>query len=275
MASKESSVVERIIDRSDADSFFGRPVVQALIRYSPLFAIALLWQFAGMANLLPYYVVAPDVIAVQLVEMVQTGALVENAVASLSLIYVGFALAAVAGIGMGILTGRRKNVGRVFDPLVSSIYPIPKIALFPIFVIWFGIGFMSKAVVVFLAAFYPVYIHTFDGVRGVPELHIWSAQNFDASRLQILTEVVIPDSLPQILSGLRVGLALSFIVVFSAELIQSDLGLGQLALQARQFNNYELMFSAISMIALFGVVHDRLLLLVRKRLLYWQEGDRS
>ncbi|WP_396611314.1 ABC transporter permease [Haloferax sp. S1W] len=248
-------------------------VAGILTRSSPVIALLLLWQAFGLVGALPVYVPAPTTIVDHLLGMLAEGTILPHAWATLQLVYVGFFGGASLGVILGVLTGRITVLGRLFDPLVSMTYPIPKIALFPIFVIWFGIGFMSKAVVVFLAAFYPVYIHTFDGVRGVPDLHIWSAQNFDASRFQILTEVVIPDSLPQILSGLRVGLALAFIVVFSAELIQSDLGLGQLALQARQFNNYELMFSAISVIALFGVVHDRLLLLVRRRLLYYREGD--
>ncbi|MFB6222971.1 MAG: ABC transporter permease [Haloarcula sp.] len=244
-----------------------------LVRSSPVIVLLLLWQVLGSLGALPTYVPAPTTIVSHLGKMWNDGILVENSWATLQLVYVGFIGGSTLGIILGVLTGRIAIFGKLFDPVVSVTYPVPKIALFPIFVIWFGIGFMSKAIVVFLAAFYPVYIHTFDGVRGVPDLHIWSARNFDASRIQILTEVVIPDSLPQILSGLRVALALSFIVVFSAELIQSDLGLGQLALQARQFNNYELMFSAISMIALFGVIHDRLLLLVRRRLLTWQESD--
>ncbi|ELZ80978.1 ABC transporter membrane subunit [Haloferax elongans ATCC BAA-1513] len=250
-----------------------KAAVGVLTRSSPVLALLFLWQALGFVGALPVYVPAPTTIVNHLFVMFAEGTLIKNAWATLQLVYVGFFGGAALGIVLGVLTGRITLFGRLFDPLVSMTYPIPKIALFPIFVIWFGIGFMSKAIVVFLAAFYPVYIHTFDGVRGVPELHVWSAQNFDASRFQILTEVVIPDSLPQILSGLRVGLALAFIVVFSAELIQSDLGLGQLALQARQFNNYELMFSSISVIALFGVFHDRLLLLIRRRLLYYQEGD--
>jgi len=253
----------------------GKVAYRILIRSSPVIALLLLWQVVGLAGILPEYVPAPHTIVSYLLVMWNEGTLVKNSWATLQLVYVGFFGGSALGIVLGVLTGRNAIFGRLFDPLVSMTYPIPKIALFPIFVIWFGIGFMSKAVVVFLAAFYPVYIHTFDGVRNTPELHIWSAQNFNASRLQILTEVVIPDSLPQILSGLRVGLALAFIVVFSAELIQSDFGLGQLALQARQFNNYELMFSSISMIAIFGVFHDRLLLLIRQRLLYWQGGDHS
>ncbi|MCY4730629.1 ABC transporter permease [Natronomonas gomsonensis] len=263
--SADSSGFGRVRESAKATS-------RMLFRASPVIVLLLLWQAIGTLGALPVYVPAPTTIIAYLGVMRTEGILIENSWATLQLVYFGFTGGSALGIIVGVITGRIAIFGKLFDPLVSVTYPIPKIALFPIFVIWFGIGFLSKAVVVFLAAFYPVYIHTFDGVRGVPELHIWSAQNFDASRLQILTEVVIPDSLPQILSGLRVGLALSFIVVFSAELIQSDLGLGQLALQARQFNNYELMFSAISMIALFGVIHDRLLLLTRRRLLYWQ-GD--
>jgi ABC-type nitrate/sulfonate/bicarbonate transport system permease component len=273
MSSKESSVVDRIRGLAGSDSFYGNTVVQTLIRYSPLFAIGLLWQFAGMANLLPYYVVAPDVIAVQLVEMVQSGALAENAIASLSLIYVGFAIAAVAGIGMGILTGRHRVVGKVFDPLVSSIYPIPKIALFPLFLVWLGLGFESKVAVLAIAVFFPMYVNTNDGVRQIDRDLIWSARNYGASRLRILRDVIVPSALPHIFSGLRVSVALSFIVVFSTELIAARSGLGHLVMAAQRGQNFSLMYAALASIALLGLFHTWALKKVQKRALYWTESQ--
>lgn len=272
MASQESTV-ERLRRRVLSDAFFGRSAVQALIRYSPLFAVALLWQFAGMAGLLPYYVVAPDVIAAELVEIAGTGELAENAIASLSLIYVGFVIAAVGGIGMGILTGRRRNVGRVFDPLVSSIYPIPKIALFPLFLVWLGLGFESKVAVLAVAVFFPMYVNTNDGVRQIDRDLIWSAQNYGASRVRILKDVIVPSAMPHIFSGLRVSVALSFIVVFSTELIAARSGLGHLVMAAQRGQNFPLMYAAIVSIAVLGFFHTWALKKVQRRALYWTDGQ--
>lgn len=275
MASKESDFVERIGRVVGFDTVVDRPVIRVLIRYSPLFAIAIIWQFAGIAGMLPYYVVAPDVIIVKLVEMLQTGQLVSNSIASLSLIYVGFVLAAIVGIGMGVLTGRSKLVGQLFDPLVSSIYPIPKIALFPLFLVWLGLGFESKMAVLAVAVFFPMYVNTNSGVRALDRNHLWSARNFGAGRLRILKDVILPSALPHIFSGLRVSVALSFIVVFSTELIAAREGLGHLVMAAQRGANYPLMYAAIVSIAILGFTHTWALKKVEQRALYWtdtQEG---
>lgn len=271
MASSESGVVGLINDLIKSDSFYGHPVVQTLIRYSPLFALALLWQFAGMADMLPFYVVAPDVIVVTIVELLQTGELIRNGIASLTLIYVGFAIAAVAGIGMGILTGRHQAVGKVFDPLVSSIYPIPKIALFPLFLVWLGLGFESKVAVLTIAVFFPMYVSTNDGVRQIDPDLIWSARNYGASRLRILRDVIVPSALPHIFSGIRVSVALSFIVVFSTELIAAQSGLGHLVIDAQRGQNFPLMYAALASIALLGFFHTWALGKVQARALYWTD----
>lgn len=273
MASKESDFIERIGQRAGFDTVVDRPVVRVLIRYSPLFAIALLWQFVGMAGMLPYYVVAPDIILGQLIEMVQTGELVENGIASLSLIYVGFVLAAVTGIGMGVLTGQSKLVGRLFDPLVSSIYPIPKIALFPLFLVWLGLGFESKMTVLAIAVFFPMYVNTNSGVRAIDTNYLWSARNFGAGRLRVLKDVILPAALPHIFSGLRVSVALSFIVVFSTELIAARSGLGHLVMAAQRGANYPLMYAAIVSIAFLGLAHTWGLKKVEDRALYWTEKE--
>lgn len=273
MASKEADFVERIGQRAGFDTVVGRPVVRVLIRYSPLFAIAVIWQLAGMAGILPYYVVAPDVIIGKLIEMVHSGELVENGIASLSLIYVGFIIAAVAGIGMGVVTGQSKLVGRLFTPLISSIYPIPKIALFPLFLVWLGLGFESKVAVLAIAVFFPMYVNTNSGVRALDRNYLWSARNFGASRFRILKDVILPSALPHIFSGLRVSVALAFIVVFSTELIAARSGLGHLVMAAQRGANYPLMYAAIVSIAFLGFLHTWGLKKVETRALYWTDKE--
>lgn len=273
MASKETDFVDRIGARLGSDALFDRPGVRTFVRYSPLFAIVVLWQFVGTAGLLPYYVVAPNTIVAKLIEIAQSGELVDNAIASLSLIYVGFFLSAVAGIGMGIITGRYQNVGRIFDPLVSSVYPIPKIALFPLFLVWLGLGFKSKVAVLAVAVFFPMYVNTNTGVRQIDRNLVWSARNYGASRLRILKDVIVPAALPHIFSGLRVSVALSFIVVFSTELIAAEEGLGHLVMAAQRGQNFPLMYAAIVSIAVLGFFHTWVLERIQERALYWIDQD--
>ncbi|RQH02437.1 ABC transporter permease [Natrarchaeobius oligotrophus] len=250
----------------------GSRVRDSLVNYAPVLALFVVWQLGGAVNVLPYYLPAPSVIVLEIVELVQEGVLVPNASASLQLVYVGFFGGATLGIASGLVNGRVDVLGKMFDPLISITYPIPKIALFPIFLIWFGLGFTSKVIVVFLAAFYPTYIYTYDGAKNINGLYIWSARNFNASRLLIFLKVILPSCLPQILSGLRISLALAFVVIFSVELIAAQIGLGSLIVSAQQGNNFELMFAAIAVIGALGFVHDRALLAVRNRILSWTHG---
>lgn len=275
MASEDRSpiVVTRLTELLGGRDGASRPGVQTFVRYTPLYAFIILWELAGLARALPYYVPAPHSIAAQMWTTIQTGALIEHSLASLTLIYAGFVCAAIAGIGMGVLTGRSKRIGLVFDPFVSSIYPIPKIALFPLFLVWLGLGFNSKLVVLAIAVFFPIYVNTNDGVRTIDRYHLWSAWNFDASRLQVLKDVILPSALPHIFSGLRVSMALAFIVVFSTEMIAASKGLGHLVMMAQRGQNFPLMYTAIVTIAVLGFFHTRAIVKVQDQVLYWTDAE--
>lgn len=250
----------------------GQVVLSRLIRYSPLFALALVWEVAGWAGILPQYIPAFSTVVAELGSRLIAGDMNVHTSTSLQRVYVGFFGGSALGILVGILAGRSTLIATLFDPVVSSTYPVPKIAIYPLLMVWLGIGFWSTTAVIFLAAFYPVYISTYDGARSVDKLHIWSAKNFNASRIEVLLKVVLPNCLTQIFSGLRVSLAISFIVLFAAELIASRSGLGHLVMMADRGNNYPLMFAAIAMIAILGFLHDRLLNAVRSRALYWERN---
>jgi NitT/TauT family transport system permease protein/sulfonate transport system permease protein len=247
--------------------------ISRLVQYSPLLAIAAIWEISGVFGVLPTYIPPLSTATIELIQQFQEGTMVQHTTTSLQRVYVGFVGGATLGIIIGIVAGRSSVVANLFGPVVSSTYPIPKIAIYPLLLVWLGIGFWSTTAVIFLAAFYPVYISTYDGARSVDKLYVWSAQNFNASRLEIMRKVVLPESLPQILSGLRVSLAISFIVLFAAELISSRAGLGHIVMMANRGNNYALMFVGILVIALLGFFHDRILNSARKRLLYWDSDS--
>lgn len=253
--------------------FANNALIRSLVSNSPLFAVVVLWEFAGIAGILPVWLPAPTVILVELARIYRTGELVRNAVASLKLVYVGFIGASVTGITLGILTGRSSHLTKLVDPIISTLYPIPKIALFPIFLVWLGLGFESKAAVLWIAVFFPVYINTHDGARTVDRLYVWTAQNFNASRLQLVFRVILPSALPHIFSGLRVGLAIGFIVVFAAELIVANVGLGHLIILAQNGTNFPLMYAAIVTIAFLGFTHNWALVRLREYLVYWDVSE--
>src|SRR5690606_12823912 len=130
------------------------------------------------------------------------------------------------GTGLGILAGFFQPIGRFFDPVVSFFNPIPKIALLPVFLVWFGVTDTTRILIIFTSAFFPCFIATLDGVRGINRLYLWSAENMGASKFKMLYRVVLPAALPKIFDGWRVALALTFVMMFSSEMIGSSTGKG-------------------------------------------------
>jgi ABC-type nitrate/sulfonate/bicarbonate transport system permease component len=185
----------------------------------------------------------------------------------------GFALAAAVGVLLGMLMGRSRFVAGLLDPLFSGTYAVPKLALFPIFIFVFGIGSLSKVALIFLECLYPIVIMTYHGARDVNRVLLWSAQNMGASRAAIFRRVVIPAAAPFIFAGFRVALPVAMIVVVITEMISSADGLGYLVIYALSSLRTDQMLAVVIAISLIGLALDRLLVVLRNRLVYWEKLD--
>jgi len=183
----------------------------------------------------------------------------------------GFALAAVVGVFIGILMGRSELAAALLDPVFSGTYAVPKLALFPIFIFVFGIGSLSKIALVFLECLYPIVIITYQGARSVSPVLIWSAQNMGASRVRTFGRVVLPATVPFIFAGLRVALPVAMIVVIITEMISSADGLGYRVIYSLASLQTDRMLAVVFAIALLGYALDRLLIVLRDRLVYWEK----
>ena len=182
----------------------------------------------------------------------------------------GFGLAAVAGVAIGVLMGRSAIAAAVFHPLLSGTYPIPKIALFPIFIFAFGIGSLSKVALVFLECLYPIAVTTYAGSRSVDRVLVWSALNMGASPADVLWRIVVPAAAPHVFAGLRIALPIAMIVVIITEMIGSADGLGYLAMYALASLKTDRMLAVVAVIALLGLALDRVLVAVRDRVVFWE-----
>ena len=182
----------------------------------------------------------------------------------------GFALAAVVGVVIGVLMGRSALAAGFFNPVFSGTYPIPKIALFPIFIFLFGIGSLSKVLLVFLECLYPIVVTTYAGSRAVNRVLLWSALNMGASRARILGRVVVPATAPFIFAGFRIALPIAMIVVIITEMISSADGLGYLVIYSLASLKTDRMLAVVVAIALLGFTLDRLLVVLRDRLVFWE-----
>lgn len=183
----------------------------------------------------------------------------------------GFALAAVAGVAAGMLMGRSAVAAALLDPLFSGTYAVPKLALFPIFIFMFGIGSLSKVALIFLECLYPIAIITCQGARSVNRVFLWSAQNMGASRARIFRRVVIPATAPFIFAGFRVALPVAMIVVIITEMISSADGLGYQVIYALSSLKTDRMLAVVVVIALLGWLLDKILVVLRDRLVYWEK----
>jgi NitT/TauT family transport system permease protein len=182
----------------------------------------------------------------------------------------GFALAAVVGVALGVLMGRSAVAAAFLGPLFSGTYPIPKIALFPIFIYLFGIGSLSKVLLIFLECLYPIVVTTHAGSRAVDRVLLWSAANMGASRATILWRVVVPAAAPFIFAGFRIALPIAMIVVIITEMISSADGLGYLVMYSLASFKTDRMLAVVLAIALIGVALDWLVVRLRDRLVFWE-----
>jgi NitT/TauT family transport system permease protein len=185
----------------------------------------------------------------------------------------GFALAAAAGVLLGMVMGRSRFVAGLVDPLFSGTYAVPKLALFPIFIFVFGIGSLSKIALVFLECLYPIVIMTSAGAREVNRVLLWSAQNMGASRAAILRRIVIPATTPFIFAGFRVAVPVAMIVVVITEMVASADGLGYQVIYALSSLKTDRMLAVVVVIAALGYALDKSVVLARDRLIYWEKLD--
>ncbi len=227
---------------------------------SSLFAVLLLavWQLWGALDLLPAYILTPSAIASALWATLTDGTLLPASVSSLSRQLSGFLLGSTAGVLLGLFAGVSPWAEDVFDTLVSLTYPLPKIALFPVIVIWLGYTDWARVLVIAISCFYPSFINAFAGTRGIESRMLWVARNAGAGRLRAFRQVVLRAAMPSVVNGVRLSLALSFILTFATESLGASRG-GLGALIEDGFNDlvYPLMWAGIVAFALYGFVADQ------------------
>jgi ABC-type nitrate/sulfonate/bicarbonate transport system permease component len=184
---------------------------------------------------------------------------------------VGFAIAALAGMVVGMAMSRNVAVRWLIDPIVSVGFPMPKIAFLPVVMLWLGVYDLSKIAMVVLDAIFPVVTATVAGIAGVDRHLLWSARNMGASEREVLWQIVLPAAAPQIMTGLQVALPIALIVAVVAEMLMGGYGLGGAMVHASRFADSRGVFAGIVEIAVVGYVLVKGMSLVRRRLLIWHQ----
>lgn len=231
------------------------------------------WGVTAMQLISPLFLPAPQQVLKQLVSISTQGfmdaTLGQHLAASLGRILVALLAAVVIGVPVGIAMGLNPTVRGILDPIIEIYRPVPPLAYLPLMVIWFGIGETSKILLIYLAIFAPVTLAAAAGVRSVEQVRVRAAQALGANRWQVLWYVVLPNALPEILTGLRIGLGVGWSTLVAAELIAATRGLGFMIQSAGEFLATDVVIAGISVIALIAFALELGLRTLQRRLTPW------
>lgn len=231
-------------------------VVEFVVHWFPLVILLGLWELASGwvvgASVLP----PPSVVLVRLSSMLvesawplELGSAVSHLVISLYRVVWGLGLSILVGVLLGIGMGRSDTVENFFEVFLAMLYPVPKTALVPLAILWLGRGTETAVLIIFLACLLPIILNSYNAARQVDQSLVWSAQMMGTSERDLLWKVVIPSTIPEIITGIRQAIPIAFIALTGAELIGASEGMGAVILEAGQLGTYPRMFGAIVIIS--------------------------
>jgi len=235
-------------------------------------AAVVAWEaLVRLRGIAPIYLPAPSSVFVYLSRMIADGSMPYHLGITLLRIFVGFALAAVCGIVLGVLMGMSRTVARVADVWIAALYPLPKISLIPLLIIWVGTGEAYKIVISAISAFFPIVISTYAGIRQTDRGLIKAAKDLGANARQIQLKVVIPGAIPSIFAGLHLGMGIAIILVVAAEMIggSSQGGMGWLLISSGQVMETEKVFASLIVLAVVGAVVIKLQQWIDRKVAPW------
>jgi ABC-type nitrate/sulfonate/bicarbonate transport system permease component len=249
----------------------GRQVL--LIRLASLVVVLTLWQIVG-SQIDPILFTTPEAVALAAVEMVRSGELWTYLWPSLIVLFVGLAIACVAGIAVGLLLARFWVLDVALGPYITFLYATPTVALVPIIVLWAGFQSTAKIIVLFLFAFFPIAINTYQGVKNVsPEL-LEVGRAFRCRERQLWANIILPAALPFIVTGLRLAVGRGLIGMVLADLYTAISGIGYLIVRSASIYRVDKMFVPIMVLGLLGVSLTALIRLLEVRVAPWTAGAR-
>lgn len=252
-----------------------RQVSTGLISLLTLLGVLFLWWAVTAGGYIdPLFLPSPQAVLSRVMRLFSAGymdATVQQHLAA-SLWRIGLALlaAVVLAVPVGIAIGRNRIAQGILDPLIEFYRPIPPLAYLPLMVIWFGIGELSKVLLIYLAIFAPITIATAGGVRNVDPVKLRAAQSLGATRSQLLRHIIIPSALPDILTGLRIGLGVGWSTLVASELVAATRGLGFMVQSAGQFLATDVVMAGILLIALVAFTLEMGLRRLQAWLVPWQ-----
>jgi ABC-type nitrate/sulfonate/bicarbonate transport system permease component len=245
------------------------------LRLGAIAAFLALWSLLSGAVVVlklfnPIFLPSPWLVLGNVLDMAVRGSLWIHLAATLERVALGFGAGAALGVGLGLAAGHLTPIRHIVEPLVELLRPIPPLAMLPMFIVWVGIGEISKVGFITYATFFPIFLTTITGVRQIDPLLLRAAQSLGARGVGLFTRVILPAALPDILTGLRLGVALAFFVIVISEFIGAEHGLGYLINDGRNFFLVPQMLGAAVVLGLLGYAGNGLVRLLERRLTRWQ-----
>jgi ABC-type nitrate/sulfonate/bicarbonate transport system permease component len=247
-----------------------KTIERLLYLISPIGLLAV-WQLLLMAGFGDRrFIPAPSDIAVRFVQMIGNGELAMHTAATLRRVIAGFVLGATPAVAIGLLMAMFRPVRYFFDPLIAVMFPIPKVALMPLLLLALGFGDASKIALVAIAVFFPVIVNTYVGAANVDKIYWDVAKNYGASQFVMFTRVLFFGALPMIFAGLRIAIAVSFIVLVAAEFVATKSGIGYLIWNSWELLQVDVMFVGIVTIGIIGLITSVLFQEIERKVIPWK-----
>ncbi|HVH31933.1 MAG TPA: ABC transporter permease [bacterium] len=233
--------------------------------------LLLVWELLSRTGVLDArFVPPPSLIAQTLLALMRTGELPYHVGVSVERILAGFVLGAIPAVALGLAMGLNRSIRAAVMPLVAALYPIPKIAVYPLIIFYVGIGDASKVSIVAISIFFLVLLNTMAGVLGLDRAYANIARAYGARPIDVFTTIAWPGALPSIFVGLKLGMGFALIVIVGAELLGSDAGIGFLIWRAYQIFAIDVMFAGLLVTALLGWLATAGLDWLERRALPWR-----
>ena len=230
-----------------------------------------IWELICQSGIVSsLFLPAPTAIISALLQMIADGEIGVSLAASLYRILAGFFIGSLIGLTVGLVTGTSALMDKIGTPIVNAIYPIPKIALLPLFILWLGIGELSKVTIIALGVFFPVAMNTYSGVKNVDTLLLKVAASFNASWWMTMKSVVLPNALPMIFAGLRLAAGTSLLLLVAAEMIAAQVGIGALILHYGDLMITDRLMAGVIVLSLLGLVFNLILQFVERKAVPWK-----
>jgi taurine transport system permease protein len=256
---------------------YGEPGQGASALISVVTVLALLaawWLITAFGYIKPLFLPSPAAVVAQFVDVAMDGfggsTLFEHTLWSLYRVFAAFLLACLTAIPIGIGMGVNRVLRGVFDPPIEFYRPIPPLAYLPLIIIWFGIGDLGKVILIYLAVFAPLALNARAGVRSVSLEQIHAAYSLGASRLQVIRHVILPAALPEILTGMRIGIGFGWTTLVAAEMVAATAGLGYMVLNAAEFLRSDVVIMGIVVIGALAYLFDLLMRRIERALVPWK-----